>query len=1720
MGIGTLFGNTKEQRGDLPPGGDGASLNRNGTSNEFNHLPQSNKAKKKQKKTLKLFRPIKGMCYSSENVKKGIKEFKANKDALSKNSSEVEQMAAKLDQKVTAAKNSDEDTLSKARQLVDVIVQPDATTQNYKEFSQPNPQYHEQLGPLDTNIKKNTNQKKISVLMNAAANRLGYNSKEIQENPTMLNSIKELLVIVRVELGRRFQDWGPEEVLAYVENAYSGKPAEHRKILKKLVPELSEEALHAYIKDEDVEETKTTPEIIEAVVEEQPEPDVVSKNEEYVEPELEIQAEQDEQQEQPTVKATAEEAAKEFTVKTDTKEDKKTHLTVQEVIKPKEIKELPELVKHSKEVLKLIKEDMKQGKSTAAKMNAFEEAVMYSPDLYSMSKKERKSHYKSLRKKFNLQNVEDMPFKFQAQFEAIDNMVSKKIKNMAVHQRTYLQGIVSELQAYGLAERESIEQIAEMKPSELKSLKKRIYAEYTNTGNTEIIQNIELVATQKLRDSFIDQLADINSLQEPVIQQLKGLDLEELTVSMTQQGHFILKFDGIDARYNMALADQTKIMYQGEERLLTEVYAEKQNLLVSQTNNPELLEKYTNELKDLDKHLPGGIAYLRTEENQSGFLMADYSNGEEVAYHELLHLIADLKREERIVKNEEHAISILQRAVEQDQLSPEFLELSEKKQKRILREYLVTGDLPSEYQHFEKNRYFDDDPENKRDIVGILEGMNEQLMSNRISEEIGTNLISLPEGQKFNLNMSGIREFDETNESHLSALVLTRFIKDQEGNPNFELSRRRLGMLLAAQPGELTLAKVSRFIRDIDSTDVHARTRTGGLQLRLVEQAKEDPIFEGLAPHKQHRFIEKLISGKEFKSEKYRDLAQRLSESEDFNLLTLLNEEFNEDNNGRQLNLNLKQANLIEYVFDVDGNIDFSTEGIFTQRENYLIESDTQNKKTRYAEFMVRQLADNFDSYDFQGNLGSKLPYSVAGGENGIYTKAFPFPWLGGGVGGSHPASRFLETLIPGGIPGTGLKFSESWAHIFPGVAKVLGADLTEKYNVLDKGLLPFGWSEHPSVSYLAKAGKAGDLPVIGKLLPKSARERKLSGTPFYDQFKPFIQKGIDERLQTVQQAAFGIETRKLGLDVKEVFLISEEAGGVSMDWYREKPNFTAKSWDTDDSYRNNRSFQYFLEQQQAKGIHVDATQLQRLGIQDTIALDNEGSTIYKLKQGEKVKKGTMTYGSLEDTLEMLSLGDWAEGDQPKGYGKKRLDWHKGKGAQEKIENLRNSFTQIGQAMMAEDNRQYKYGIDTTQEGQRHGDNYTIKDLIRTVAEVDTYGPFNPKAKAQNNFRQTVKVGDKNFNVEDVREFIVHYYLGRQKKVLALGAYGKDEFEFKKDQNGEIKVQQLIKAKGRDEIGYYKQLMADPRYTNTITDGGIQPDGSQLFLKNINKTTQDANGNTIDNHSYQYAIDYAKGVGVDFNTFTPDQSTEIEIYSEHAKIQKYNNVTGVPIDIMGVRGVAQEELEFAFGIKDTRVDSNGNQVTGLKAPLGIAYEYHDYKDETERGSMQYVQFMMRYAQTNRFRAIADQFEKVYQAAGHIEKIMRWASIAAIVLAFTNPALAMAGTAAGGMLFWNVVWSFTGSPLISNLEEKWGNRKGAAVYALGDFMREKDIFEKGIRERHSTTTLNMLDAHLKGIRKKWKDVASKGAEEFEWGSQNKIQAITKEFAKNLQSITSE
>lgn len=523
--------------------------------------------------------------------------------------------------------------------------------------------------------------------------------------------------------------------------------------------------------------------------------------------------------------------------------------------------------------------------------------------------------------------------------------------------------------------------------------------------------------------------------------------------------------------------------------------------------------------------------------------------------------------------------------------------------------------------------------------------------------------------------------------------------------------------------------------------------------------------------------------------------------------------------------------------------------------------------------------------------------------------------------------------------------------------------------------------------------------------------------------------------IDTVAQhsASIGQELGKFGLSQSEILLIMEAIGGFKMEstGYSNSRN----SFHDIDEHRYNHSL--------AQMEHL-SPELKAFLTKDTInGLDID--ELVEQKFSPFLRKGQMSDNLLKLITSMTTA------NRMQDY----VDAHKKENPGVKGTDVIELFYKMGKAMMQEDLeacKQTDAAGAISYDGEKH---FTIKELIDRVNMVENStgpgGSVNLKGKdaAGNTIdlgkgdwpEMKVRIGDEFYDVDDVKMFVDQFYKAKSKIVMEIGVFGQAKGK-------QLDITNLLPN---------EQVLLEKNHFVIIRD----PRDKTRFVR----VTSEKYADTSDPRGYKEVFYEA-------------------VYDPNAQIQKLSP-QGLPIKYDAIPAFSDTDITYLFGEAKTDGDYEFLEDGGGKVVDSI-----DDDIEAKKSALDYYfQFTQRYLQTMEFAEVAKLKKKLWGFFANMNRIIRWTSMASIVIGLTvwPPALGII-FARPDIALSIFAWDWTMSRFLNRSRDGWGARNGIAEEVIGKLDGMRSMFEQA-RAAQSISTDNqmMLRSYLGAIEKMWEDL---------------------------------
>lgn len=689
----------------------------------------------------------------------------------------------------------------------------------------------------------------INKLMTAATNIIAPKQKqETVKQPTEpKKSIKDILVKLRIELGKRFQLWDEDDVIKYLTKVYKDNPQKMAQLAQEFLG-ISKQELDKKL-------------AAKSQLQKQPaKPLLASEQLKQIATGAEKAKEQ----------ASANNKDQILHIK-ETSPDEQTGAT-QKV--SKETKSLSQIV--SKEIFTDIydehdpqKLDRKSRISISARANLVRNMVHEQvnqaigiEDGNVITTQIDKAEIEQLVEKefqnfaLDAENNPKSLERIELEKEATKQMLYQKIDTLDHNRAIYFKKVVQQVAAkegFAVAE----EDLSSYQSMQQKGLIDKVM-EYKKNTNVEEFTAIEAQATLELRNNLLksgieSKLAALKGenieIPEAVLNQLNNLyesKLDQITVNFDQGGFAILSFNNFE---DLSLFDLT-------------ITKDKQ--LVYTMSGP--------------KPFISGVAFTT-----QGFMAVHKSLSPELLAHERAHLEQQLVRESKLKALKERTASSMLKVISKE---TDWQNLSEEQKtqylnsiKALLPELTDRDDLRLSDQQIAEQQLDINIINRLRDLLSTTEGaepspvqrklnryknaytsIHEQIDQLAPQEELGSRLINLnlQKDEKITINslkIDSADKFDHNNEQHLARLALIRFLNELNNNNPEEFAKKQilLGKMIINED-VLNLATVAQLINRINSTKDFKKLLT-----TKVRTKSSDELNQFLNPQNNTIDLQRLL---------------------------------------------------------------------------------------------------------------------------------------------------------------------------------------------------------------------------------------------------------------------------------------------------------------------------------------------------------------------------------------------------------------------------------------------------------------------------------------------------------------------------------------------------------------------------------------------------------------------------------------------------------------------------------------------------------------------------------------------------------------------------------------------------------------------------------------------------------------------------------------------
>ncbi|MCA9383448.1 hypothetical protein KC909_03720, partial [Candidatus Dojkabacteria bacterium] len=638
--------------------------------------------------------------------------------------------------------------------------------------------------------------REVEKSMVAAANLLQEKTKDIPESKTIVEAIKDTMVSIRVELGKKFQGWSENEVKAYLARAYKGDITKIEAKLAQIMPEDSE------IRAEEIER--------EVKKAEEQEPVVALKVKEVLAPKSEADlADQ--------MKEVGREALNAL-VESYQPTDEDTHQTRTAIAKQKVSYRFNRALNFDPAVNGVSEYVISDEQIDAMVDDAYSETGL-DPEKIST---------RSLTKK-----------KTEFEIGATKNALKRRMSALNKQREVYLEG--------AFEASDELEHIKPQIPPASEDEEGTINAnlEKFHTLDIEQQRTIEAAGTMRLRNYLIEQgLNKKRQLLEggeyahtvdEVMDELRGASLDDITVEFTDEGIAVLRFTNIEdlAKFDQTIDKNGKLVYQNyqydhetyenpdnQQFVLGTAFVQ-EGFFATHVDGDAILDEHEQAhlKKEYDRQIRLDYIENRTRESIAEYLIersadSDFNFGDDL--EKLSDHIGFVLKQEDMENARGWGFDV-------DMLK-QINQLVEKGEAGELE-----GDEAKMYRYFNR-------------MKSVAEAMATEASQKAHSEELGTSLMTLPMYNETSLTLAsagifkdGEKKYDTSKETHLASLALVRYLNTLADNNRELFVEKQLAIAgLVLRKDKLTLHDVASIIQEIETNE----------------------LFAGLAPERTENFDE------------------------------------------------------------------------------------------------------------------------------------------------------------------------------------------------------------------------------------------------------------------------------------------------------------------------------------------------------------------------------------------------------------------------------------------------------------------------------------------------------------------------------------------------------------------------------------------------------------------------------------------------------------------------------------------------------------------------------------------------------------------------------------------------------------------------------------------------------------------------------------------------
>ena len=480
-----------------------------------------------------------------------------------------------------------------------------------------------------------------------------------------------------------------------------------------------------------------------------------------------------------------------------------------------------------------------------------------------------------------------------------------------------------------------------------------------------------------------------------------------------------------------------------------------------------------------------------------------------------------------------------------------------------------------------------------------------------------------------------------------------------------------------------------------------------------------------------------------------------------------------------------------------------------------------------------------------------------------------------------------------------------------------------------------------------------------------------------------------------------------------QTLVLMEKVGGVSIDSYSKQASIDKNDFTERDEYRNNPNLYNFIINNLGDHPNFD-----RIRVQAERYLQPEVLVVEGVEHAyEDIRKGEMTKSLKEDMVEILHETDDVN----------ITDLERFTGM--------DCINEVADLMMAEDQR-------------RRADRQaplTMEDILDRLFVLDMKMPADKLnlTETDTGIAETppyIEINNERVSSQKVRKMIEYFYIARFRRVLEMGAWGKEE-RFPT-------VEEVPEDEGRAEYAAMRALPDDDP-------------NKGIYLRNFLENWKKTHGN----------------------------------YSKTAQIQIGSTFTGYPLLVKPINPLNDTEMYSLFSSKVLRNEDGTLNLLDGRVQYDISQgEVNGSMQDNIVGSLKRLQdgkdlywdYIKRLNASGVYMEMSKVRKKTWQAIDRWDVLFRWAFFLSFGLAVMNPAL-FGGLFSANAFLAHVGWSFAVSPFIKRQSAGWSRRERAAIEALNQLISIHDEFKAITTKPPDYETLKLYQAKKENIKEMWKSV---------------------------------